>query len=113
MNMKKTGKGKKKKNHLGFQPGNGFVSFSHDELRKLPHNAFDLENKKGYFRVEHLHEDGTVEICRVESSQGEDGYKIWSLGAYTTKRGSTHLAVVGAKVLPGIKVLHHGNKKFF
>ena len=77
----------------------------------MEYNAFDLENKKGYFRVEHTNKDGSKEICRVESSVSSDGDKIWSLGAYTTKGGSTYLAVVGAKVLPGIKIIHHGNKK--
>jgi hypothetical protein len=100
-----------RKDHLGIQAGKGFISFSKDELKAMEYNAFDLENKRGYFRVEHTSNDGKKEICRVESSADQDGYKIWSIGAYTTKKGSVHLAVVGAKVLPGIKIIHHGNKK--
>jgi len=99
-----------RQNRLGIHD-DGFLSYSHEELRKFQYNAFDLENKKGYFRIEHQNEDGTTEICRVESSEDQDGYKIWSLGAYTTKSGAMYLAVVGAKVLPHVKIVKHGNCK--
>ena len=100
-----------KQTHLGLPVPRGFVSYSTEEIKKMEYNAFDLGNKRGYFRIEHTNEDGTKEICRVESGTDQDGYRIWSIGGYTTKKGTVYLAVVAAKVLPGIKVIHHRNKK--
>lgn len=89
----------------------GFVSYSNEQIKAMPHYAQDLANSKGYFRIEHTNEDGSTEICRVESSVGPEGYRIWTLGAYTTKAKQTYLAVVAGKVLPGIKIVKHKNSK--
>lgn len=89
----------------------GFVSFSNDEIKAMPLYAQDLANSKGYFRIEHTNEDGSTEICRVTSSVSPEGYRMWVLGAYTTKADNTYLAVVGGKVLPKIQVIKHKNSK--
>lgn len=87
------------------------IAFSNKEIREMEFYAKDLENKKGYFRILHTHKDGTQEICRVTSSEDSDGLRIWTLGGYTTTRGSSHLAVVAGKVLPNVKVVFHKNRK--
>ena len=90
----------------------GFVSFSNEQIKAMPLYAQDLANAKGYFRIEHTNEDGTTEICRVTSSVSPEGYRIWVLGAYTTKADKTYLAVSAGKVLPHIKsVKRKGSKK--
>lgn len=89
----------------------GFVSFSNEEIEKMEFYAADLANKKGYFRVLHKYKDGTKEICRVKSGEDSDGLKIWTIGGYTTKRGSTYIAVVAGKVLPGVEIVFHGRRK--
>lgn len=80
------------------------LSLSNKQLEGLPY-AVDLAGKRGYFYVEHTHEDGSKETCRVTSGTDEDGLRVWTLGAYTTKTGTTHLAVVAGKVLKNIKVV--------
>ena len=90
----------------------GFVSFSNDQIKAMPLYAQDLANSNGYFRIEHTNEDGSTEICRVTSSVCPEGYRLWVLGAYTTKADTTHLAVVSGKVLPNIKIVKRkGSKK--
>jgi hypothetical protein len=90
----------------------GFISFSNEEIKAMPLYAQDLANSKGYFRIEHTNEDGTTEICRVTSSVSPEGYRMWVLGAYTTKADKTYLAVSAGKVLPHIKIVKRkGSKK--
>lgn len=64
--------------------------------------AVDLEDENGEFRIVHTNEDGTMEFYKVCPGTDSDGTKTWGIGGYTTKSGTTFLAVLGGKVLPGI-----------
>ena len=82
-------------------------SIGNDELRKLKHYAVDLADDNGEFEIVHTNKDGSLEVCKVSSGTDDKGRKLWSIGAYTTKDGSSYLAVVGGKVLADIRL----NKK--
>lgn len=79
------------------------IGFSNAELKNLPY-AVDLIGDKDYFEVIHTHEDGSTEICKVTSGTDSDGYKLWSIGAYTTNKGNTYMAVLAGKVLKNVTV---------
>ena len=77
------------------------ISIGNEELDGQPF-AVDLEDENGEFEIVHTNEDGTTEFCKVSSGTGSDGTKTWGIGGYTTKSGTTFLAVVGGRVLQDI-----------
>lgn len=54
------------------------------------------------FKVIHTHKDGTTEVCTVNKCTDNKGAESWAVGGYTTKDGTTYLAVVAGKILKDV-----------
>ena len=86
-------------------------AFSSEELGVSQFRAEQLACKGGYFRVQHTHKNGRVELCRVTPPLDQDGQPDWTLVSYSVESGSSHLAVVAGSVLPRVRVVLHGRQK--
>jgi hypothetical protein len=76
------------------------LAIGNDELNELPQVPPDVTS----FEIIHTNPDGSTETCTVKQGKSPTGLTTWNIGAYTTKSGTTYLAVLMGKLMEGIQL---------